>query len=134
MIPKNPQPGWAELDAAAIWEEIKAAIRSVMATYPGADVRALSISSLGEAVVPVSQDRQILGPSILNFDSRGEEFLAELAALMPDERLYSINGNTIGNHYSLTKLKWIRAHQPELYERTYKFLHWGGFHRLYVGC
>jgi xylulokinase len=120
---QTPQPGWAQLDAAAIWENIKEAMRSVTAASPGADIQALSVSSLGEAVVPVSEDRQILGPSLLNFDMRGEEFMADLAAILPDERLYAINGNTLGNHYSLTKLKWIRTHQPGLYARTDKFLH-----------
>ena len=131
---QNLQPGWAELDAAAVWGDLKAAIHTMMAACPGANVRALSISSLGEALVPVSKDRQILGPSILNFDSRGEEFLEDLAALLPDEDLYAINGNTIGNHYSLTKLKWIQAYQPELYERTYKFLHWGAFIAFMLGA
>src|SRR3972149_9802171 len=84
----------------------------------------LSDKLLGEAMVPVSDDRQVLGPSLLNFDTRGDEFLEELAAILPDERLYAINGNTLGNQYSLTKLKWICSHQPELYSRTYKFLPW----------
>jgi xylulokinase len=128
------QPGWAELDAVAIWENVKDAIHTVTAADPKADIRALSVSSLGEALVPVSQDRRILGPSILNFDSRGEEFLAELAALLPDEDLYSINGNTLGNHYSLTKLKWIQTYQPGLYARTFKFLHWSGFIAFMLGA
>jgi xylulokinase len=130
----SPQPGWAELDTTTIWEDVKSAIRSVMAAGPGADVQALSVSSLGEAVVPVSSDRQILGPSLLNFDCRGEEFTPGLAALLPDERLYAINGNTLGNHYSLTKLKWIQVHQPDLYARTYKFLHWGAFVAFMLGA
>ena len=132
--PQSPQPGWAQLDAPAIWEALKAAIRSITAANPNADIRAVSVSSLGEAVVPVSADRRILGPSILNFDVRGEEFLPDLAARLPDERLYAINGNTLGNHYGLTKLKWTMAHQPELYERTYKFLHWGSFIAFMLGA
>jgi xylulokinase len=105
-----------------------------MAAKPGAEVQALSVSSLGEAVVPVSADRQILGPSVLNFDRRGEEFLPELAASLPDEYLYAINGNILGNHYSLPKLKWIQAYQPELYDQTYKFLHWGPFVAFMLGA
>jgi xylulokinase len=131
---QSPQPGWAELDAAAIWEDVKAAIHSVTTANPGTEIKALSVSSLGEAVVPVSDDRQVLGPSILNFDSRGEEFLADLGALLPEERLYAINGNTLGNHYSLTKLKWIQVHQSELYTRTYKFLHWSAFIAFMLGA
>jgi xylulokinase len=131
---QSPQPGWAILDAEAVWEDVKAAIRSVTAAAPGAQVKALSVSSLGEALVPVSRDRQILGPSILNFDVRGEEFLAELAPCFPAVRLYAINGNTLGNHYSLTKLKWVRTYQPKLYERTYKFLHWSAFIAYMLGA
>jgi len=130
---QNPQPGWAQLDAEAIWKDVKEAIRSVTAAYPEVEIQALSVSSLGEAVVPVSADRQILGPSLLNFDLRGNEFLLDLAAILPDERLYAINGNTLGNQYSLTKLKWIYSHQPELYARTYKFLHWSAFIAFMLG-
>jgi xylulokinase len=132
--PQSPQPGWAQLDSSAIWDAVKAAIRSITAEHPGAQIQAMSVSSLGEAVVPVSADRQILGPSILNFDVRGEEFLPDLAERLPDERLYAINGNTLGNHYGLTKLKWTMAHQPELYERAYKFLHWGSFIAFMLGA
>jgi xylulokinase len=131
---QSPQPGWAQLDSAAIWEAVKAAIRSVTAGGVGAGISAVSVSSLAEATVPVSEDRQILGPSLLNFDTRGEEFLTELGALLPNERLYPINGNTFGNQYSLTKLKWICAHQPELYERTYKFLSWSDFIAFMLGA
>ena len=131
---QSPQPGWAQLDSAAIWEAVKTAIRSVTAGGVGAEISAVSVSSLAEATVPVSEDRQILGPSLLNFDIRGEEFLTELSALLPNERLYPINGNTFGNQYGLTKLKWIRAHQPELYDRTYKFLSWGDFIAFMLGA
>ena len=131
---QSPQPGWAILDAEAVWKDVKAAIHSVTTAAPGAQVKALSVSSLGEALVPVSRDRQILGPSLLHFDARGEEFLEELAPRLPDERLYAINGNTLGNHYSLTKLKWIRTYQLELYERAYKFLHWSAFIAYMLGA
>jgi xylulokinase len=131
---QSPHPGWAQLDSAAIWEAVKIAIRSVTAAAQGAEIGAVSVSSLAEAAVPVTEDRQILGPSLLNFDTRGEEFMPELAAILPNERLYPINGNTIGNHYTLTKLKWMRAHQPELYDRTYKFLHWSDFVAFMLGA
>jgi xylulokinase len=132
--PQSPQAGWAQLDSAAIWEAVKAATRLVTTASPGAEIRAVSVSSLAEAVVPVSADRRILGPSLLNFDIRGEEFLAEMGALLPDEQLYAINGNTLGNHYGLTKLKWIRTHQSELYDQTYKFLQWSEFIAFMLGA
>ena len=57
-----------------------------------------------------------------------------LGAILDDEFLYRINGNTLGNQYSLTKLKWIKEHQPELYARTYKFLHWSSFVAFMLGA
>jgi xylulokinase len=131
---QRPQPGWAELDAVAVWEQVRRMIRQVAASSASDPVKALAVSSLGEATVPVTADRQVLGPSILNFDVRGEEYLEGLRHTLPDERLYHINGNTLGNHYGLTKLKWIQEHQPNLYERADKFLLWSSFVSFMLGA
>lgn len=122
-----PEPGWAELDARAVWKGIKDCIAQVSAACVKDPITALSVSSLGEAMVPVSRDREILGPSLLNFDKRGAEFVDDLGQRLDNYRLYRINGNTLGNHYALTKLLWLQTHRPELWERTHKFLLWGGF-------
>jgi xylulokinase len=130
----RPEPGWAQLDSVVVWEQVKRTIRAVAANASTDPIQAVSVSSLGEAMVPVTQDRQILGPSILNFDVRGEEYLPGLSDIIENERLYRINGNTLGNHYGLTKLKWIQQHQPEVYERTWKFLLWGSFIPFMLGA
>ncbi len=131
---QRPEPGWAELDAEAVWQSIRQTIRSVARQLSDDPVRALAVASMGEAVVPVTADRQILGPSLLNFDVRGESYLDDLGQELPDERLYQINGNTLGNHYTLTKLKWIKDHQPALYHQTHKFLHWSSFVSFMLGA
>ena len=130
----SPNAGWAELDAAAMWEAVKRVISKAVAQTARDPVSALAVTSLGEAMVPVSRDRRILGAPILNFDVRGEEYLEGLRARLPDERLYSLNGNTLGNHYSLTKLMWVRDHLPALYERTYKLLHVSAFVAFMLGA
>jgi len=131
---QRPKPGWAELDAVEVWANVKRTISEVVSRSASDPVKALAVSSLGEAVVPVTEDHQTLGPSILNFDARGEEYLECLSSALPDERLYQINGNTLGNHYGLTKLKWIREHQPDLYEQTHKFLLWSSFVSFMLGA
>jgi len=128
------QPGWAELDSLAVWVQVKQAIRRVASRCAADPVQALAVSSLGEAMVPVTRERQVLGPSILNFDGRGEEYLPTLRQVLPDERLYRINGNTLGNNYGLTKLKWLKEHQPDLYQRADKFLLWGSFVSFMLGA
>jgi xylulokinase len=58
----------------------------------------------------------------------------DLEETLEAESFYRLNGNTLGNHYSLTKLLWTRDHQPKLYEETYKFLLWGSFVPFMLGC
>ncbi len=130
----HPQPGWAEMDSALVWEQIRRTIKKAVSGAGRDPIRALCVSSLGEAVVPVRQDRAILGPSILNFDSRGAEYLPELRQRITDERLYSLNGNTLGNHYSLTKMLWLKEHRPEIFEQADWFLHWSGFVSFMLGA
>lgn len=131
---QRPKSGWAELDAVEVWAKVKRMISEVVSSSASDPAKALAVSSLGEAMVPVAEDRQVLGPSILNFDARGEEYLESLSSALDNERLYRVNGNTLGNHYSLTKLKWIKEHQPKLYQRAHKFLLWGSFVSFMLGA
>jgi xylulokinase len=140
------QAGYAELDSKEVWQSIKQTIKQTTSasasgtgsTGKGASskdpITAISIASMGEAVVPVSRDREILGPSIMNFDIRGEEYLPRLEASFSDKELYDINGNTLANQFGVTKLMWIKNHRPELYEKTYKFLLWSGFVAFMLGA
>jgi xylulokinase len=131
---QHSRPGWAELDTAQIWLKIKRTIGRAAAGVTGDSPRALCVSSLGEAVVPVSADRKILGPSLLNFDSRGAEYLGGLQSLIRNEQWYRINGNMPGNQYSLTKLMWLKQYQPDLYQQADHFLHWSGFVSFMLGA
>jgi xylulokinase len=131
---QHPHPGWAELNTPQVWQQIKLTIAKAAARVSGDPVKALCVSSLGEAVVPMSVDRKILGPSLLNFDVRGAEYLSMLQEKLPVERLYNINGNTLGTNYSLTKLMWLKQHQPDLYRQADLFLHWSGFISFMLGA
>lgn len=125
--------GIAELDAAAVWEDVKAVIREVADTADGESVEAVSVSSMGEAFVPVSGDRAILGNSILGFDARGNEYLDEIRDIIGDEELYRINGNPTGVNYGLTKLLWMARNNGPVYDRAETFLLWSGFVLFMLG-
>jgi xylulokinase len=128
----SPQPGQAELDPRLVLEAVKRVLAAAVQTAEE-PVTALSVTSMGEAVVPVTRDRRVLGPSILNFDLRGQEYLPQLRERLPRERLYRLNGNTLGNQYGLTKLMWIARERPRLYEQTEVFLNWSGFISFMLG-
>lgn len=130
----HPQPGWVELDSRQVWSAIQEVIAELARQTSRDPVSALSMSTMGEAMVPVSARRDILGNSIVYIDNRGAEFADDVAARMGLERWYHINPNIPGHQYSLPKLKWIQTHQPELYEQADKFLLWGDFTAFMLGA
>ena len=133
----RPAPGWAELDAAEVWEKIKRVIRDAVAPgrRRGADpMRALSVSSLGEAVVPVTAERG--GPRALDPELRRARRRvpgrpgprAARRAAVPDQRQHA------GQPLRADQAAVDPEAPPDLYERADKFLLWGGFVGFMLGA
>jgi xylulokinase len=130
----HPRPGCVELDSREVWDKARQVIREVAARTGQDPVTALCTSSFGEAFVPVSRDREILGNSILNTDHRGAEYSDALARDIGQEAFYKINPNILGPQYSLPKLLWLRDHEPELFGQADYFLFWADLVPYMLGC
>jgi len=128
----RPQPGWAELDSRQVWRQIQDAIREVAAQTRHDPVTSVCVSSMGEAMTPVSRDREILGNCLMGFDSRGSETADRLAALDP-VMFFERSGNLVGNLYGGTKLIWLRDNAPDLWAQTDKFLGWADLVAFLLG-
>lgn len=124
----------AELDPLRTFESIKQVIRIAVAETASDPVSALAVSSFGEAVVPISASGEVLGPSLLATDDRGEEFVAALERRIGQRQVHDINGNTWGNQYGVTKLMWLKQYASDLYEKTAAFLLWSGFVAFMLGA
>ena len=121
----QPHPGQFELDSKLVWQRTQEVIAEVAAGARQDPITALCVSSFGEAVVPVSRTREILGDSILCADDRGTEYARALEEEIGQEAFYLINPNRLGPQYSLPKLLWLRDNQPALFQRAEHFLLWG---------
>ena len=122
---KTPlKAGHAELNSHDVLNDIWDCINEVAGKTQKDPVTALSISSLGEAMTPVTKDRKIIYNSILCSDIRGDQYIQQLTGQISHKEFYSINPNIPGCNYSLPKLLWIKEHKPDVYDRTYKFLLW----------
>ncbi|MBI1277608.1 MAG: hypothetical protein GC179_05735 [Anaerolineaceae bacterium] len=119
----RPQPDWAELDSQLVWEKIQEVIAQVAARTSHDPIAAICVSSMGEAMTPVSQDRKILSNCLLGFDTRGAETTAKLGQLDPI-MFFERSGNVVSTIYGGQKLIWMRDHRPELFHKTYKWLSW----------
>lgn len=130
----SEKSGYAELNSFEVWDKIKKTIKSVAVKTMSDPIKALSVSSLGEAVVPVTKQREILYNSILGIDSRGEEFIHSLFSKISEEEVYGINGNIPGVFCTMPKISWIRKYKPEIYNNTDYFLLWADFVCFMLGA
>lgn len=116
--------GRRELDAGRVWEAAKECLKIAAG---GAPVETITVSALGEAIVPVGMDGEPLGPGITGTDVRGEEELRELTEWAGARTLTEVTGQNLGALYSVNKILWMKKHQPALYERAWKILNFQDF-------
>ena len=129
-----PKTGWVEVDSRSVLQQVWQTITEVAVQTQDDPVTALSVSTMGEAMTPVSMDGKILGHCILMSDNRGTQYADQLAEQVGQEAFYEINPNILGPSYSLPKLLWLRDNQPQLYQRAEKFLLWGDLVVFALGC
>lgn len=120
----TPRKGWVEQDARQWWTLSVQVIREAVdaAGVSPAAVAGLSVSSQGITVVPVDAAFQPLANAINWLDNRGEAELEAIAALGA-QQIYARTGKNIASGgYTLSKLLWIKNHQPDTYARSDYFL------------
>ena len=118
----HPQPGWSELDATLVWQNIATGIQQVAAETKTDPIEAISVASQGEAVTPVSADGQILANAITTFDARTAGICDELKQHITPLEVMQITGMPISDIHTLPKLIWIQRNQPDIYRQVSKFL------------
>ena len=113
-----PAPGLAEQDTEAVWYAVRSVLReaAVAAGLDAGEIKALSLSVQGDAVIPVDGGGTPLGPALLGMDRRNLAEAAELAAAVGRERLFAITGMPPHPISSLTKMVWLERHHPRVQE------------------
>jgi xylulokinase len=74
------------------------------------------------ACVAVDQQARPLRSAIIWADQRAMEESRRLATAVGWEEAYHITGHRLSPSYSGPKILWVRAHQPEIFAATVKFL------------
>jgi len=82
----------------------------------------LSISSMGEAFVPIDINGNILGNSMLYIDSRGQYEIDKLNEKITSKKIMELTGLPSHKMYSLPKILWLKNNNYELFKKTWKFL------------
>jgi xylulokinase len=117
----HPKPDWSELDANVLWVKVKDAIKEVNARLSHDTVSALSISSQGEAVVPVDKHGEVLHNLIVTFDNRTLAQFHWWEENFGAEYVFNTSGMTLHPMYSINKAMWFAANKPALHEKVWKY-------------
>jgi len=120
-------PGFQEIDANDVWKNVLYVIEKCVSKYKNEKIEAISVSTLGEAVVPLNEKGEVLGVGMLYTDARGTEEVAELEKGMDRIKFMKISGVYPQKMYSLAKIMWIKKHLPEIYNQTKVFVPFDGF-------
>ncbi len=118
----SPQAGWYELDPDQVWNFVCDCLREVNGQLARDPVSALSLSSQGEAMTPITREGAVLANSPISSDSRNRKQTAEMETALGAARIYQLTGQPMGTIYTLPKILWWRENAPEILKRTWKFL------------
>ncbi len=118
---KAPHPGWSELDSGEVIDHCFRVIGDAVKDSAGSPVKAISISSQGEAFTPVGKDGEILANAMVSSDNRAEKSVNDFCDLFGREKLYQITGHTASPIFTLFKLIWLKENCPDIWSRSITF-------------
>ncbi len=121
---RSPRPGWAEQDADDWWRAAVAAIGQLLReTKTTADtIAAVGLSGQMHGAVLLDEQDRVLRPALIWCDQRTADEAAWLTEHVGAERLIELTSNPALTNFTLTKLLWVRTHEPKLWQRVRRFL------------
>ena len=125
-----PEAGWAEEDPQQWWDNSCEILRELTAGLDPSDLAGICVTGMLPAVVLLGSDGSVLRPSIQQSDGRCSDEVEELRREVDAETFLRRTGNGINQQLVATKLRWIRRHEPEVFERiatvfgSYDYINW----------
>ena len=111
--------GWAEQEPEDWWRAAQEAIAGVMAEseVTGAEIEAVGLTGQMHGCVMLGAAGQVLRPALIWADQRTQPQCDWLTEKIGFERLIELTCNPALPNFTLTKLLWVRDHQPEIFAR-----------------
>lgn len=115
----------AEQDPGDWWTAVCDSTKKLLAET-GVDpkgIAAVSFSGHMMACLPVDESGTPLRSCIIWSDNRSVDQAQHLVDEVGAEEGYRITGHQLLPCYSAAKIMWVRDNQPEIFEKTHKFIH-----------
>jgi sugar (pentulose or hexulose) kinase len=125
----SPKPGWAEQDALYFWQKLCEACRALTSSNPKLipQLKAATITTQRCTLINVDKKGNPLRPAIVWPDQR------RIKNIKPVKGIMSIAFKLIGMQETVrfaqgeSEINWLNAHQPEIMDKTSKFLFLSGY-------
>ena len=120
-----PRPGWAEQDPAWWEEAVFACIREMLAAsgIRPEDIEGIGFSGQMHGLVPLDREGRVIRKAFLWCDQRTEPQCREIEERAGGrEKLLGLTNNVMLPAYTGGKLLWLRAEEPEHFQRMVVFL------------
>ncbi len=125
----SEKPGWAEQDPEVFWTSLCKATLSLMTKKPDlfGRIAGIGVTSQRNSMVNVDREGKPLRPTITWLDQRKAKKVYTPKGIT--RLAYWIAGmnEAIAKAQSDGKCNWIRQYQPQIWERTHKYLQVSGF-------
>jgi len=115
----SPETGWAEQDPHDWWRATCRAVKQVLAASAtdAADIAAVGFSGQMHGAVLLDAGGEVLRPALIWCDQRSADAARELTAQIGAGRIIEWTSNPALPNFTLTKLLWVRKHEPALFGR-----------------
>ncbi|MBM3534271.1 MAG: carbohydrate kinase [Alphaproteobacteria bacterium] len=126
----SPHPGWAEEDPGQWWSNVGEIARELIGHVRPEDLRAIGVAGMLPAVVLLDEQGDLLRPSIQQSDGRCGAEVVALKRELDEKDFLKRAGNGINQQLVAPKLRWLAAHEPEVFRRiatvfgSYDYVNW----------
>lgn len=110
--------GWAEQDPADWWRAAQQAIREVLTGVDRtAAIEAVGLTGQMHGCVMLSERGEVLRPALIWCDQRTQPECDWLTETVGFDHLIDLVANPALPNFTLTKLLWVKRHQPEIFSQ-----------------
>lgn len=116
---RTPHPGWAEQDPEDWWRASQDAIRKALtsAPEPKQPIAALGLTGQMHGAVMLDENGAVLRPSLIWCDTRTQPECDWLHEKIGYEKLIELTCNPALPNFTLTKLLWVKQHEPHIFAK-----------------
>lgn len=134
QIPLEPyfseNPGWAEQNIDYFWENLCNACQALWSQFPDykETVAGVAVTTQRACMINLDKNGKPLRPMISWLDQRRTEGLPPIGGYWGLMFKLARVAQTVKYLQGETEANWIRAYQPEIWEKTHKYIMLSGYH------